>query len=232
MTNPEPADASMGEAQPFVIGSEVTCSDGVCGELRRVVVDPIARSLTHLVVEEKHRQGLGRLVPIQLVSSGNGAITLTCTTAQFNALERAEETHFMAGAGSPWGYNENQVLTQPYSALGVAGLGGLGGVGGLATGMAGTRTPIVVDRVPAGEVEVRRGESVIATDGPIGKVAGLAVDPTDHYVTHVLLDEGHLWGKKTVAIPIGAVKRIEGGVHLDLSKDDVRDLPPVQLAEA
>ena len=58
------------------------------------------------------------------------------------------------------------------------------------------------DRVPEGEVEVRRGEHVHATDGEIGRVHGFVIDPTDHQLTHVLLDEGHLWGKKTVAIPI------------------------------
>ena len=34
----------------YIIGAEVTCSDGVCGELRRVVIDPVARVLPHLVV--------------------------------------------------------------------------------------------------------------------------------------------------------------------------------------
>jgi hypothetical protein len=50
-------------------------------------------------------------------------------------------------------------------------------------------------------------------------------------VTHVLLDEGHLWGKKRVAIPISAVKDVKGGVRLTFTKDQVRDLPPVDLAE-
>jgi hypothetical protein len=48
-------------------------------------------------------------------------------------------------------------------------------------------------------------------------------------VTHVLLDEGHLWGKKRVAIPISAVKDVKGGVRLNLTKDQVRDLPAVEL---
>jgi hypothetical protein len=39
----------MSEATTFIIGSEVSCTDGVCGDLRRVVVDPIARAITHLV---------------------------------------------------------------------------------------------------------------------------------------------------------------------------------------
>jgi len=90
---------------------------------------------------------------------------------------------------------------------------------------------ITSDRVPTGEVEVRRGEHVQATDGPIGKVQGLIVDPADHHVTHVLLDEGHLWGKKQVAIPIGAVTGVDDGVQLNLTKDEVGDLPPVDLAE-
>jgi len=88
---------------------------------------------------------------------------------------------------------------------------------------------ITYDRVPVGEVEVRRGEHVHATDGDIGRVQGLVIDPSDHHVTHVLLDEGHLWGQKRVAIPIKAVTGINDGVRLNLTKDEVRDLPPVDL---
>ena len=37
------------------------------------------------------------------------------------------------------------------------------------------------------------------------------------------------WAKKRVAIPIGAVAGVGDGVRLSLSKDEVRDLPPVDL---
>jgi len=214
------------EATQFTIGSDVSCSDGTCGQLRRVVVDPIARTLTHLVVEAKHRQGTGHLVPIDLVASTDTEIHLRCTKAQFEALENAEETQFLPGAGGQWGYGQDQMLSQPYY-----GLGGMGMMGGMGMGMGMGPQPITFERVPAGEVEVRRGEHVHATDGPIGKVQGLVIDPSDHQVTHVLLDEGHLWGKKQVAIPIGAVTGVNDGVQLNLAKDEVRDLPPVDLAE-
>jgi hypothetical protein len=85
------------------------------------------------------------------------------------------------------------------------------------------------EHVPAGDVQVRRGEHVHAIDGLIGRVQGLVVHPGDHRVTHVLLDEGHLWGLKQVAIPIGSVTGVDDGVRLDLTKDQVRDLPPVEL---
>ena len=209
----------MTESSEFTIGSEVSCVDGACGELRRVVVDPVARTLTHLVVEAKHRQGVGHLVPIDLVASAEDAIQLSCTISQFEALEDAEERRFLPGATGQWGYGQDQMLSWPYYGLGLGPNG------------TGIPAPIVTDRVPVGDVEVRRGEHVAATDGPIGRVQGLVVDLADHQVTHVLLDEGHLWGKKRVAIPIGAVTSVDDGVQLRLTKDEVRDLPPIHLAD-
>jgi len=210
----------------YTIGAEVTCSDGVCGDLRRVVIDPVARVLTHLVVEPKHRQGLGRLVPIDLVDATAEEIRLRCSAADFDALDDAEETHFLPEAGEEMGYGAGQALAWPYYGLG----GGMGGMGIGGVGMA-NNPPIIEDRVPTGEVEVFRGEDVHATDGNIGRVQGLVIHPKDHHVTHVLLEEGHLWGKKEIAIPISAVKDVAAdGVRLNLTKDEVRDLPPVDLA--
>ena len=72
---------------------------------------------------------------------------------------------------------------------------------------------------------------MLATDGAIGRVRGLVVHPGDHSVTHVLLDEGHLWGQKRVAIPISAVDRVDDGVQLNITRDEVRDLPTVSLGQ-
>ncbi len=214
----------------YTIGSEVTCSDGACGELRRVVVDPVARTLTHLVVEPEGRRETDRLVPIDLVDPAAGEeIRLRCSVSEFDALEEAEETHFVPGTSGRWGYGEGQVFSWPYYGIGMAGMG----MGGMGLGNVGVGSQVITyDRVPVGEVEVRRGEQVHATDGDIGRVRGLVIDPSDHSVTHVLLDEGHLWGKKEVAIPISAVTGVTGGVRLNLTKDEVRDLPPVELDHA
>ncbi len=219
----------MSNTTEFTIGSEVSCSDGVCGELERVVVDPVAKALTHLVVEPKHGSGAGRLVPVDLVDSAGKEIRLRCATAEFDALEHAEETQFLPGASGQWAYRPEQMLSWPYYGLGMGGMGTDSmGMGNMNAG------PHVVirDRVPVGDVQVRRGEHVHATDGAIGRVQGLVVDPADHHVTHVLLDEGHLWGKKEVAIPISAVTGVDDGVRLSISKDEVADLPPVELGHA
>jgi sporulation protein YlmC with PRC-barrel domain len=213
----------MSENSDFTIGSKVACSDGVCGQLKRVVVDPVARALTHLVVEPKHHRGTGHLVPIDLVGSTANEIRLRCTKSEFEALEDAEEAHFLPGASGRWGYEDDQMLLWPYYGLGLA----LGS--GVGIGMDPGPRAITSNRVPVGEVEVRRGEHVHATDGTIGRVQGLVIDPSDHHVTHVLLDEGHLWGEKRVAVPISAVTDVADGVRLSLTKDEVRDLPPVEL---
>jgi PRC-barrel domain len=221
----------MSQTAQFSIGSEVACSDGACGDLRRVVVDPVARALTHLVVEPRHRAGgVARLVPIEMVESTSDVVLLGCTTPEFEALPDAEETQFLPGSDDEWGYEPLDTLALPYYSLGGTDGGPLGPMGPIGpSGVGVGPQAFTVDRVPAGEVEVRRGERVHATDGAIGRVRGLVVDPRDHHVTHVLLDEGHLWGQKRVAIPIGAVTGVEDGVHLNLSKDQVRDLPSVGL---
>ena len=41
---------AMAETTSFAIGSDASCTEGVCGEVSRVVVDPVARAVTHLVV--------------------------------------------------------------------------------------------------------------------------------------------------------------------------------------
>ena len=54
---------------------------------------------------------------------------------------------------------------------------------------------------------------------------GFLVDPGDHRVTQVLLQEGHLWGRKEVAIPMSAVTGVENGIRLNMTKKQIEDLP-------
>ncbi len=197
------------ESMQFTIGAEATCTDGVCGEVIRVVVDPIAREVTHVVVEPKHRSGLGRLVPLNLVDDATaGGVRLRCSTSELSGLEPAEATQFLPGVEGYPGYAEEEVLAWPY----------FGGNGSM---------PVTFDTLPVDEIAVRRGDRVHATDGAIGHVEGLVVDAGTRHVSHVLLQQGHLWGRKEVAIPIAAVASVDDGVRLNVSKRQVEDLPAV-----
>jgi len=212
----------MEETTPLMIGASASCTDGVCGEVTRVVVDPVARAVTHLVVEPTGRQGLGRLVPLDLVDAADGEVRLGCTLAEFEHLDAAEETQFVPGTRGYAAYGPEQVLSWPYSSL----TGDQGVAGDTVSGISET---VTYDTVPLGEVAVRRGDRVHATDGAIGHVEGLVIDPRNHQVTHVLLQEGHVWGRKEVAIPISAVTGADDGIGLNLTRDQVRDLPPVDI---
>jgi len=193
----------------FALGARASCSDGFCGQVSRTIIDPAARTVTHLVIAPRHRNADARLVPVELVEATGGAITLRCTLAEFDRLDPAEEADLVeADFGN------------------VARMG----FGDEAYGI-GQPPPIVVSHVvPLGETEVGRHESVHAVDGEIGRVAGFVVDPAGHQVTHVLLKEGHLWGRKEVAIPVSAVASLDTGIRLSITKQQVEDLPPLGQA--
>lgn len=205
----------------FTIGAVVSCSDGVCGHLTRVVVDPVARAVTHLVVEPTHRQGLGRLAPIDLATADDAGVRLACTLAEFSRLDSAEQTEFVPGTKGYEVYGPEQILSWPYYQLGdpVINEDEAGQVS----------ETVTYDAIPRGEVAVHPGDRVGAVDGEIGRVQGLVIDPGNNHVTHVLLQEGHLWGRKQVAIPITAVTSVEDGISVSLTKQEVENLPPVNM---
>ncbi len=218
----------MAEAARLTIGAEASCSDGVCGKVSRLIIDPAALTVTHLVIEPKHEKENGRLVPVHLVDATAGRIRLRCSIADFDKLDPAEEIDLVEGVGYEGGYGQAEAV-QAYGGVGSMGVGG--SVSGMGIGMGlGHNTPVVEqDVVPDGETDVHRGDHVHATDGDIGQVQGFLVDPGDNHVTHVLLQEGHIWGRKQVAIPVSAVTGIDDayGIRLNLTKKQLEDLPPV-----
>ena len=206
---------------PFVIGADAICTDGACGQVSRVVFDPADWAVTHLVVAPRKRQELGRLVPVDLVDAAAGEVRLRCTTAEFYRLSYGEKSEFVPGTGDYARYAQGQSGTQPYYVENLARSGfSISG-----------RLPqtFTYDCLPPGKVAVRGGDRVHATDGDIGQVQGLAVAPASHRVTHVLLQEGHIWGHKQVAIPTSAVTRIDAGIQLNITKQQVKHLPSVNL---
>jgi hypothetical protein len=132
-------------------------------------------------------------------------IRLSCTTKEFEHLDAAEDIELLSSA--------DLIATQ--QAIGIA----------LPTGH--HSKPRLSDVVPTGEVAVRRGDAVHCKDGWIGSVDGLVIDPASEHVTHVILQEGHLWGSKHVAIPIGDANRVENEIRVDLTKKEIEALPPV-----
>jgi hypothetical protein len=209
------------------LGTRVHCSDGVLGELADVVIDPTARRVKHLVVRPDEEEGEARLVPAELAKEGEGeGIALRCTLDEARRLPAVEEFAYLRLGDVPvedpdWDVGVQNVLAMPYyDATGMT----------LSPGTYGGETAVFYDRVPKGEVEIRRASAVWSADGHhLGHVDGFVV-ADDDAITHVVLERGHLWGRREVTIPIGAVERsATDEIHLSLSKDDVGRLPAVRV---
>lgn len=217
----------MQDTLEYVIGSRVQCAGDECGEVESVVVDPVADRLTHLVVRPDDAGDQARLVPAHIAVPGPDGVDLNCTRARFDEFEPAVRTYFFSEEERTGPARGDRVLEWPLYGLAMTPTAMTGFTPGVDPQLAAA----TVEHIPGGEVGVRRGEPVRADDGgEIGRVQGLVVVPPDSEVTHVLLDEGRLWGRKRVAIPITAVVGIgANGVSVGLTKDQIRDLPPVDV---
>jgi hypothetical protein len=207
------------------LGSRVDCTDESFGKLVDVVIDPTSRRVTHLVVERDRDPWLARLVPVELAELGadaSGAVALRATVEEVRRLAPVHEVAYLRLDGFPvddpaWDVGIEEVLALPYYPS-------------YDLEPAPVDYAARYDRVPKGEVEIRRASAVESADGHhLGDVDGFLVDD-DQLITHVVLAQGHPWERREVVIPIGAVARVEtDAVTLSLTKDEVGPLPPVAV---
>jgi sporulation protein YlmC with PRC-barrel domain len=213
------------------LGSPIDCSDGSFGELADIVIDPSTRRVTHLVVQPHDRHDLARLVPISRAHAREGldGISLASTVAEINELEPLVKSAYLRLGEFPvedpdWEVGIEKLFALPY--YGSFAPGGLGS--GMGSSEIDPHVSITYDRIPKDKVEIRRESAVTSSDGDhLGHVDGFVVDDLEQ-IAHLVLQHGHLWGKREIAIPIGAVARIENDeVTLSLSTDEVGALKPL-----
>jgi len=194
----------------IALHAQVECTDGGCGQVANLVVDPHTEEVTYVVVAAGWLTP-ARMVPIDWVTTCT--LARVCVDRTRAAVEQAEP------------YTEVDTLDQarqydhvvPYAVWPITDLD---------TGV------VLVEhkRIPKGELELRRSAGVIARDGRVGKVDALLVSPQSGAITHLVLREGHLWGRRDVTIPVSEIERIEdNAVYLKLSKRAIESLPAVPM---
>lgn len=191
------------------IHADVMCIDGDAGITKALIVDPQQRRLTHVVVREHRLADSERLVPIGLVDeTSEDAIWLRCTRDELHGLEDFIEAHFVDLTYAPPPVGPSFDLSNP--------------------------SPLVVsERIPKGELALRRHSRVEATDGSVGHVESLIVDAADDRISHVVVRTHRFLSRQEVAVPVTEVEGFfPDDVFVRLSRREVERLPHVPLHEA
>lgn len=200
------------------LNAQVSCTDGVCGHSVYVLMNPILDQVTHLVVKADASPHTELIVPIDMVSATTAdGIDLRCSRAEFKNMDPFVQKRFIDEKVTeqvlPGSYGLGSYYYWPY-------------VSSERT----IRVPIEDQQIPRGEVALQRGTSVEATDGYVGKVDEFLVSPEGGHITHLIMREGHLWGKKEVTIPISAIGKTGGEtMHLKLTKHQIESLRTVPV---
>ncbi len=194
------------------LDSPVNCADGTFGELADVIIDPRTRRLTHLVVQPPDKHERARLVPIGRahLDATSNEVVFDSTVAEICEIPPLQESEYLPLGQRPaenpgWDIGiEYDFELPPYQSLGVNALGA-----GMEPIDDDPHVTLTYDRIPKGMVEIRRESDVISSDGKhVGHVVGFVVGDREQ-IEQLLVEHGHLWTKREIAIPARSIDRIE-----------------------
>ena len=196
------------------LAGAVRCTDGDCGTLTNLIVNPVSHTVTHIAIrDEKLPDNPTRLVPAEkIASSTTDQVHLGCTLSEVAAMQPFVVSHLVQQSPSPsvdaFAYASQYVFNDT------------------------AYEDVSEEEIPAGELGVVSGMSVEAADGPVGKLGALVLDPKSGQITHLQMREGQWWGKKDVIIPLSSVDTLLGDtVYLKLDKKTVHELPAVKVKQ-
>ncbi|MCB9419882.1 MAG: hypothetical protein H6667_08765 [Ardenticatenaceae bacterium] len=202
---------------------EVFCSDGSCGRSTAVIVNPVSREITHVVVATQEMLHSEYLVPVELIEGGEtDSILLSCRRNTLATMEPFHKVKFVRLSDLEEG--DRPPAKIPEAHLSYAWLWPY------ITAEGGYGAYVNVEQIPHNELAVYRGAHVEAVDGRIGQIDEFIINPQNDHITHLVLREGHLWGQKDIMVPVSAIERVEPDVvYLKLNKDAIENLPTMPI---
>jgi uncharacterized protein YrrD len=195
------------------ISAKVSCAAGECGDVACLLVNPATKQVTHVVVKERGFLGQERIVPIEFVEeSFPDKISLHLAPENLRHMENFNEIEYVSGKGTFDGQLVEQYFSQPFVIPDYDAED--------------EHYYTHVENIPPGELAIHTGAEVYAHDGLIGKVDGFLISAVDDKISHLVMREGHLWGRRHITIPVTAIERIDpDGIHLTLNKAAVGKQP-------
>jgi sporulation protein YlmC with PRC-barrel domain len=211
-TQPAPNAA---ETWDVPVEADVKCADGLAGHSRLVIINPIRRQVTHIVVEEKGYPYNAHLVPLGMIQESTPQlIKLRCTRHELAVRKLFVVVEYLRPGLSFAAYPPAAYWPWPYYS---------------------TREPSALslehNPIPPGELAVYSGTQVKATDGQVGRVNELLVNPQSGHITDLVLREGHLWFQEDVTISVAQIDHIaQDTIYLKLDKRAINALPAVPVS--
>lgn len=190
------------------LNAHVECLDGRIGRLENIILNPKTEKVTYLVVRGNDLQNTERLVPERLVKeASHDTVFLSISKKKFEGMKNFIQEEYIPS-------NITLYMAEQ------------------AGWDMGTPASVFVEHeaVPAGGLVVHKGAKVLATDGHAGKVDDFLVEKKTGRITHLILLEGHLWGKKDISVPVNQINRYEdGNIYLKIDKSGVEALPVIDM---
>ena len=198
------------------IHADVNSTEGHVGKSTHIIVDLINEQVTHFVVKSKKPSGQ-YVVPLDKVKEASRElIVLDCTTEEVYQLPPFNEAQYngyddydSAPPVPTYGAGSSSTLYHPHRQ---------GGAGAAVT------------QARLRGLAINKGARVLATDGEVGKIDELVIDPETNRVTHLLLRKHHLLTNRIITIPVVEIRRAEmDAVYLKIDKEAVKELPQVSV---
>ena len=195
----------------FTIGANVSCVDGQCGNLAKIVIDPKTLKVSGLIVEEGLLLKSARVFPVEMVDyADEEEIHLLLTDDDLKSFPTYEETSFerpQEGWSGYTYYEPGDILFPTYGAVHNIGVA--------------TVNEKIHQGVATGLEVVEKGTDIKNAEGTIGKLDNLATDMVSGEITHLIVRQGTIFSEQ-FKIPISWVKEVSNqGIIVASSNDEL-----------
>jgi sporulation protein YlmC with PRC-barrel domain len=208
----EKMNTAEGTRLDLPIDAKIHAADTVCGRSVALILNPNKDEVTHVAVRLSGITNHKVIVPVKSISrSSEDEIWLDLDCEELSSMPEFVRTDFVE-APMPQEVAGGALLYWPFVIPEVK------------------KFPVEVEMVPVDELAIHPGVDVISLEGKVGKVDEFLIDPQSDQISHIVMHEGHLWGKQDVLIPISHVSEIgEHFIRVELDKQQIEALPEIPV---
>jgi uncharacterized protein YrrD len=193
----------------FPVNAQVECVDGHGGRSTHLIVNPVTRLITHIVVEIGLLKKADHLVEIAHVASAtHDTIRLNCTRGELAAMPLFTDTQYVRTEVP----HPDAVAYHPFVTFSSA------------------NAPEIDQHIPRGELAVSRGTQVEALDGHVGTISEFVLDAETDCITHIVVRMGSWFNRHELTVPVSVIDRIVGDtLRLKPTRAELQHLPDLEV---